>query len=456
MNSLWINKYRPKKLKNIIGHKNQIKKIKNWLSKFDEHKVKSLIISGNHGIGKTITLKLILEELNYKIKIIFPNEIKTLRSDNNFFDYHNYKNSVNNKMNINNKTNDKFIIIFVETETITLTSEKKYIFNIYKENNKLKSFPIIFISSNNHSKLLNDLKRYCEEIVFYSPSNYETTNLISRLCKKEKIFIKDNYVFEKLIDFSQNDIRRLINLMQEISFHYKNKELTVKRIDKFIKKSEYKNEEIGLFDSTLNLLNNYDSSDNIYKLYHSEKVLLPLMIHQNYKNKIVHKSNPYEEKLFKLVKISDSISRGDNIETSIYTDQNWYLQNIHGFFTCLNTSYWINKNNDKQLYKNEIKFSSDLNKTSLRNINKKNINNLLKIIPKKSINEISFLNKICNNLLISNREKEIFDILKSYLKDFDIKDFELFLKIDKTSHLVGLIKENKNKKKINNLLKSNI
>ena len=92
----------------------------------------------------------------------------------------------------------------------------------------------------------------------------------------------------------------------------------------------------------------------------------------------------------------------------------------------------------------------------MRNINKKNINNLLKIIPKKSINEISFLNKICNNLLISNREKEIFDILKSYLKEFDIKDFELFLKIDKTSHLVNVIKENKNKKKINNLLKSNI
>ena len=45
-----------------------------------------------------------------------------------------------------------------------------------------------------------------------------------------------------------------------------------------------------------------------------------------------------------MIKISDSISRGDNIETSIYTDQNWFLQNIHGFFTCINTNFWINNN----------------------------------------------------------------------------------------------------------------
>ena len=79
----------------------------------------------------------------------------------------------------------------------------------------------------------------------------------------------------------------------------------------------------------------------------------------------------WDEKLYQIVKISDSISRGDNIETSIYTDQNWYLQNIHGFYSCLNTSYWINKFNDKDIDQGSIKFSSDLNKTSLKNINKK-------------------------------------------------------------------------------------
>ena len=111
-----------------------------------------------------------------------------------------------------------------------------------------------------------------------------------------------------------------------------------------------KNIDIGLFDSTLRIINKYNDYDDMYKLYESEKVLLPLMIHENYQKKVLNnKKTNWEDSLFQMVKISDSISRGDNIETSIYTDQNWYLQNIHGFYTCLNTSYWINKNNDMKL-----------------------------------------------------------------------------------------------------------
>ena len=225
----------------------------------------------------------------------------------------------------------------------------------------------------------------------------------------------------------------------------------IKEFLKFKSKSKEKDIEIGLFDATLNLINEYRNFPFIYKLYESEKVLLPLMIHQNFKTKIFKKTDcSYDDKLFHLVKISDSISRGDNIETSIYTDQNWYLQNIHGFYTCLNTSYWINKNNNNKISNAEIKFSSDLNKTSLKNINKKNINNLLKIFPKKSIEEILMLNKISNKLFEDNKIEELVNILKNYKKDITFKDIELCLKIDKTKKCFEI--KNVHKKKIMSLI----
>ena len=143
-----------------------------------------------------------------------------------------------------------------------------------------------------------------------------------------------------------------------------------------------------------------------------------------------------------IVKISDSISRGDNIETSIYTDQNWYLQNIHGFYTCYNTSYWANKS-DKKLKKTDMKFSADLNKTSLKNINKKNITNLEKIISNRSIEEILLLCKITNHLVLNKQSNHIVDILKYYKKDIDIKDLELCLKIDKTVDFITLSTKDK-------------
>jgi hypothetical protein len=193
--------------------------------------------------------------------------------------------------------------------------------------------------------------------------------------------------------------------------------------------------------------------ESIIKLYESEKVLLPLMIHENYLKKFLlnQENNNWKDIINNVVKISDSLSNGDNIETSIYTDQNWYLQNIHGFYTCLNTSYWINKNNPNKIETNDIKFSSDLNKTSLKNINRKNIINLSKIIDNKSTNEILMLNKICNHLIQTNQSDELIKILNGYNKEISIKEIELCLKIDKTTDFNVL--GSKDKKKITNKYK---
>ena len=166
MNNLWINKYKPQNLDMIVGNKNQIKKIDEWLHNLENLKTMSLIVSGNHGIGKSLTIKYILEKNNYLVKTILPNEIKLYRNDGDFNDFFNYKNSIKNKIKFTNGNfNKKLALIFDETESITLTSEKKFITEIFKMNNKKKLFPLIFISNNQHSKLLNDLKKNCMEII---------------------------------------------------------------------------------------------------------------------------------------------------------------------------------------------------------------------------------------------------------------------------------------------------
>jgi len=449
--NLWLNKYKLINLNDIIGHKNQIEQFKKWILNINNNKTQGILISGNQGLGKTTIIKLILENLNYIVKIINPNDIKDHRIYDDFNYYYNFINSIYSKINFNNINNKKKIaLIFDETENISLTSEKKYIMNIYKHNNKLKAFPLIFISNNQHSKLLNDLKKYCDEIIFSSLTNNELKQLILKILVNENIEIENNNIIEKIILFSQYDIRRLINILEELTYHICNNLITEQTLDEFIEKSREKNIDIGLFESTIKLLNNYLDYENILKLYETEKVLLPLMVHENYLYKVLNK-NKKNKSILNIVNISDSLSRGDNIETSIYTDQNWYLQNIHGFFTCLNTSFWINKANNDNIKINNIKFSADLNKTSLKNINRKNINNLSKIINNKSNLEILLLNKICNHYINFNNENKIINILNNYNKDFTIKEFELCLKIDKTTNYNVL--ESKDKKRINKQIK---
>jgi hypothetical protein len=175
------------------------------------------------------------------------------------------------------------------------------------------------------------------------------------------------------------------------------------------------------------------------------------MVHENYYKKIMSSKNKmsFDEQLDEMINISESISVGDTIETSIYTDQNWYLQDIHGFYTCFNTSYIASKLPCK-ITASDVKFSADLNKTSLKNINRKNISNLEKIIGKKSIDEILLLCKMTNHMISSKQTTTILNLLKEYKDDLDIKDLELCLKIDKTIEFITL--STKEKKEITNMI----
>ena len=456
MNNLWVNKYKPNNLDEIFGNKNQIKRIKEWLSNTNNSKSMSLIISGNHGIGKTISMKYVLESCDYNVKMILPDEIKHYRNNEDFKDFYNYENSIKNKMKFSNKKfSNKLAMIFDETESITLTSEKKFITEIFKINNKKKMFPLIFICNNQHSKLLNDLKKNCEEIKFLPPSNIEIKSLISLISNNEGIIFKNDIVIDKLIDFSQKDIRKLINLLQELNFHYNKIEIDLEKFEKFIQLSKEKHNELGLFETTLELINKNMTYDEINQLYENDKVLLPLMIHENFPKRVLSKSTLESDKLIdRIYEISNSISIGDIVETSIYTDQNWFLQKIHCFFSCVYTNYWINncESNDVKLL--DIKFSSDLNKTSLKNINKKKICNLTKFLPNKSLQDILHLNRISNYLMANGEEELLVNILKSYNQSFNIKELELCLKIDKTSDFIKL--NSKEKKNINKIIGESI
>lgn len=426
MSELWINKYKPKSIDQLIGKSDAILKISNWLNNIKNNKIQTLIVSGHHGIGKSIMIELLLKKFNYDSIIINQNDIKEYRNEDFIRDIF----KIENFENINNFLfKRRNALVFDGAESITLSSEKKYIMDIFKENNKSKTVPLIFITNLHHNKTINDIKKQALYIELDFPTTSEIMSMLSFICKKENIKIKKSAI-ELLIKYSEKDLRKLLYLLEEVKNNFTDV-IDSKKLNDFLSSSKRKNKDISLFDATRMIINEDLKYDDINKLYEIEKVLLPLMIHENYQKKILKKSkDSLEDNLYKMIKISDSISRGDNIETSIYTDQNWFLQNIHGFFTCINTNFWINKNNDGSI--SNIDFSKDLNKTSLKNINKKNINNIRSIIGKKSVSEILLLVDMTNKLMHDNRIDILIKILKQYKKNISVKEIELFIKIDKT------------------------
>lgn len=447
MSDFWINKYRPKSVKEIIGNKSNIEKIDKWIK--SEKKNMSLVVSGYHGIGKNLIIRKILEKNKYKFKWL---DYKDEKAKNLFEDLVNCFTGEN--LRLMNSKKDKFVLVINDVDKITLKNEKSRIKDLVKLNHVKRYFPIIFISSLLHNKLLIDILEFGDDIKLKQPTNLELLKFLDTIIKNENINIKDDKVKSKILKFCQNDIRRLILILYDLknSFDF-NDEINVDAIKYFINNSEKKCKDISLFDSSKSLINKYTNINDSLSMYRIDKVLVPLTIHENFTKSIFFKYDKNDIYLEILNNITDSISKGDVIETNIYTDQNWFLHDIHGFYTCVKTSYNINKYS--KLYKEpfyEMRFSSDLNQTSLKNINKKQISNLTKIFPNKSFNDIINLNKIIFNLVKNDKIKELYNIMKDY--DNNIKTVENIIKIDKTMSKITI--SQKNKKLFNSFVKNKI
>ena len=445
----WVERYKPKCVKDCVGNNNNILKFNNWIKHFDLQENKSIVVLGYHGIGKNTITKIVLEENGYYYKWL---DYKDEKAKNLFDDITNcFKGNTLELFFKSDNNNKKFALVINDIDKITLKNEKARIKDLIKLNSVEKLFPIIFISNMQHNKLLTDILDCSDIIKLELPKEEELLLFLNKIAKKEKVKLKDESVKKKILKFIQTDIRRLISVLYDLKSTFEDDEIDVEKFKLFKENSFKKCKDTSLFDASKDLINHYNDVNSSLSHYKVDKVLVPLTIHENFYKSLFNKVKENKFLINGLKMVTDSISVGDVIETNIYTDQNWFLHDIHGFYTCSRTSYHINKENNVKSSKGiEMKFSSDLNQTSLKNINKKQITNLQKIFTYKSFNDIININKIIYNLVKDGKMLEVYKIMKDY--DTNIKTIETLIKIDKT--LPKLAISQKYKKIFNNYVKA--
>jgi len=442
---LWLKKYQPTQLNDFINNNKIIIEIDDWIKNYNNEEFSSCIVCGSHGIGKTTIVKLILELNNYYFDWLSYSDSKSL---DHFDDIENNNSRINNRnFFINDKK--KYALVIDDIEKITLKREKKRILELTKRNINNKNFPIIFISNIHHNKLINDIKKISLCYNLFNPNIDEMKILFNKIIKNENININCNKTIKKIIKNSQNDTRRLLLILYDLKLTFNDELITYNNYNFFFKNTQIKDKDISLFDATIQLYKKYKNISQCNKYYNVDKVLIPLTLYENYYLILFNKTN--KNQINKLKKISTSFSYGDIVETIIYTEQKWHLHNIHSFYSCINTTFLLNKNitTKNNITKKNIKFSSDLNQTSIKNINKKNFFNLQKIFKKYSLQDILQINNIIYKLLEKNDIDKIYQLLKSY--DVKLPVLETILKIDKSKEKIVLT--HKNKRYFNILIK---
>jgi DNA polymerase III delta prime subunit len=454
VNITWIDKYKPLKINEITTNINAVKSIYNWLISFDkikktilnnQKKKKSddkkeanrknkksefkscLLITGSHGVGKTMTIEVILKELNYNVQHI---DISIIKNNKNIKDIINKIMISSNILNIiGGKEHKKMAIMIDEIESITASAEKNCILSLQKLNDVHWYCPIIFISNNQHNKLLSEIKKTSHEIRLWPPFPSEMKKILMKITMNEQINIKNEKIIDKVLIHSQNDIRRLIFTLQELKYAYGTKYITLDMINEFCEMSKMKDIDIDLYKATEGLLYEYKSINDCLRYFETEKVLLPLMVHQNYIKSVIANYEDNNKRHKTIKKITESLSTGDVVENYIYGDQNWDMQEIHGFYTCVLTSFNLNHGLEHDLERVNLAFATDLNKTSIKKINKKNINNTDRCFKNMNIFDYIYINKIIRKLISEGKIKDCFELLKNY--KIKLEHIESLLKIDK-------------------------
>ena len=326
---------------------------------------------------------MILKENNYDVIHLNQLDGKTVINSELII-----KLSNNNLM----ENNIKKVILIDEYQSVITLNDKTAIFDIIKDNNYNRWIPIIIITNNQHNKKLNETKKYSNEVKFYPPFQNEIVKWIYDICKAEKINIDYN-IIPTFIEYCQTDLRKILIQLDELKINYTNIKITNNIFDEFTEIMKKKDQNYDLYKATDKMLSEYTNIDNCLELFESQKVLMPLMIHENYHEFIK------EDKYFKIL---DILSRGDVLENYIHCEQNWDLLEIHGYISCVIPSYYINKYKNNKKNKNLI-FAIDLNRTSVKKMNFKNINKTNERINKnnknirnKSIEEFIYMIEIMN------------------------------------------------------------
>jgi replication factor C subunit 1 len=289
---LLVDKYAPKNVGDIIGNKEQIKQITNWLEIWNSGSIpemRGLIISGPPGIGKTSTVHILAKSLGYAVTEYNASDARSVSILRGLFA-------------LGVKRLIKEVIVMDEVDGLSERGGVGEIAGIIRQS----VTPIICISNEKPPKL-RPIINSCIDIKFNRPVKSTIASALLKITVAEKINITKNEL-EELCEKNGNDIRSIIN---NLEFYKNNTSVSNNMKDATLR--------LDMFSATQRLIGNKkidfnEASNLVYVDYN----MIPLMIQEAYP---ASSKNSLED----TIKASEFISTGDIIGKRIHQKHDWSL-----------------------------------------------------------------------------------------------------------------------------------
>ena len=314
---MFTTTYRPKKIEDFVGNKQNVQPFIQWLLEWDanDKKKKCALISGICGIGKSLFIDIILKKHDYNIINLSLDDERDKE----------YMNTVIKPLIKTRKTFDGQENVLVVSD-IDCGGDYGFI-SCLTECIKNCSIPIICICDNRYDQSIKPILNYCVDFKMIKPAYQDVYRLVYNVVVKEKIMIKESEIKE-LYEQSNGDIRFVLNTLQFGS-----------------RKGKKNIQSTNIFDTTAKILSMDETIDSKYDAYWLCNELHPLMVQENYINNTLAASNPVR-KLENLSYSADSMSDVDLFDTYVNIP-NWEFEP----YVALNTIKAASKCNKKGMVK---------------------------------------------------------------------------------------------------------
>jgi replication factor C large subunit len=204
----WTVKHKPRSLGEIIGNKEAIQKLVDWVKSWDKciPKKRAVFLYGPPGIGKTATIEALANDFGMEFVEKNASDYRTEDAVNRFTGLASQYGSLFGK---------KRIILLDELDGLTGTADRggvKAITDITKN----AQCPIVLIANSAYDPRFSNLRTYCLLLEFKKPAAGEIARRLKHICELEGIQA-DEDALKFVAQRSGGDVRSAMNDLQALA-----------------------------------------------------------------------------------------------------------------------------------------------------------------------------------------------------------------------------------------------